>query len=144
MPDEIPGIRDGEGEGLPVRAFSLQESIRLGKNPKVQALIASMAAHSDRYIGLRELSDVEPDGPLRQEAVDGLCAALDGHDEILIAMTAIAADRSADAVRNMPANNQAVLVLSMIAHNDGFFRRRMAKEYQRQMQTRPAVANADE
>ena len=137
MSDEIPGLLEGEGEALPVRSFSLEESIRLRKNPKVQRLIASLAAQSGRYIALRDLANVVSDSPLSNEAVDGLCAALDGHDEILVVLTALAADRTTAEVREMPAAEQAVLVLSMIAKNQSFFSRGMEKEYRRQMGRQP-------
>ncbi|MCC5809858.1 MAG: hypothetical protein JJU06_05745 [Ectothiorhodospiraceae bacterium] len=127
-----------------VRAFTLQETLRFSRNPKVCALIDSMAGKAERYLQLQDQVR-DADAPLAGEAVDALCEALEGHDVPLVALTAVATDRAPGAIEALPAAEQAVLVLSMIAENRGFFGQRLAKAFQRQMSEQhssPSAARA--
>lgn len=149
----MTGLIDGQvqlvnGEYWDVSPFTLQQTMRLGRDSRVQAFVESVAEHAPQFLRLQQWIGSQND-MLRSEAIGGLCAAMEGHDECLLALTALATRRPVGEIKALSDVDQAVLILAMIVENQGFFGRRLAshleatKPYRMSSSHSPATAYAE-
>ncbi|MCP1675443.1 hypothetical protein J2T57_002593 [Natronocella acetinitrilica] len=129
------------GEYWDVSPFTLQQSMRLQRDPDAKAFIASVAERAPHFLQLRQWVGSQSEA-LRGEAVEALCNAMEGHDRCLLALTALATGRSVQAIQALGEVDQAVLVLGMIVENESFFGRRLASHMEETASWKTSSSNS--